>query len=800
MRILCQKCSATYEIDERLMGVRGVRSRCPNCKHQQTAYPDGGEPPAPKPGGLGEALGGPTPSAPRPRSTPGRGTPSGLSLDTSAPPAPRRNTPEPREQMEDGEESPAPRTNSRPHGVPAASATPSGPQPRSPRGASGDQPRPTYDTRQGVAMSASMGAPVWLKPVAIAAGVLVVAGGVAFGAMTVLRRSHENETPKAILDVLPRWRLEFTDLKDSSAAALLAEGRKRLKEDRPAAYRDAEEDFQRALLLDPRSDEAIAGYALALALGRGAMVDDETRKEALALAEAARQRGGETVPELLAQVHLLLARNPGNDDLQVARQLAQRALAVATDGEKGEAYLALGRSYVSTSGQLATHNFDLSLKSASAPPRARYYRGLAHASVGEFRLAISDLEKRLELDPGQPEALAALAGIYEELGSPEHAREVYQRAQRQNPEDPRIPVQLAVLEYQFEGKAREAAAALRAVLKDEDRLEREVALDAYVHLASAERAGGNLDGAAAAGSRALTISKDDAAAHLQLLLVALLRGRPDEAAAHLPFIHGHLDDPALEHVVAGKVLMAQNDFARSAREYSIAAEQDERRVDARLGAGVAYARARKKDEALAVLFKAVQGDPTRSAPRRPVSRFWLAEGETTNGLDGTVLGLSTSPSDVMPVVYEGLIRFHQGALADADRLFARVVDQDGKNALALSFRALVALEEGERGRALGFAQKASLNGARMGISHYVFGMALAARGDVDEAKKQLRDASTLSPNVLASEVRLAELEARKPGEVAAARDRLVRCLALDPSYVTAKRALYALEKREGERP
>ena len=30
----------------------------------------------------------------------------------------------------------------------------------------------------------------------------------------------------------------------------------------------------------------------------------------------------------------------------------------------------------------------------------------------------------------------------------------------------------------------------------------------------------------------------------------------------------------------------------------------------------------------------------------------------------------------------------------------------------------------------------------------------------------------------------------------AARDRLVRCLALDPSYVAAKRALYALEQRE----
>jgi len=782
MRIVCQKCGATYEMDERLMGVRGVRGQCPNCKYQQTVYPDptaGGA--ATGAGGLGEALG----TAPRPRTTPSRGVPAGLPLDAGAPPSPRRATPSSQRALADDEVPRPSRTTSRPQSLAGAP----------PRASAGSG----YDARQGVAMTATSRVP-WLKAAAIAAAVLVVGGGATTFAVTAARRAKANETPRAILDVLPRWRLEFTDLKGSRAPELLAEGKKRLEEDRPAAYRDAEEAFQRALLLDPRSDEAIAGYGLALALGRGDLVDEDTRREAVALVEAARGRGGETVPELLAQVHLLLARSPDGDDLQRARQLAQRALAVATDREKGEAYLALGRSYVSTSGQLAVHNFDLALRSPSVHPRTHYYRGLAHASVGEFRKAIKDLERRLELDRGQPEALAALAGIYEELGSPDQARQVYLQAQKQDPEDARIPVQLAVLMYQFEGRAREAAAALKASLKNEARLEREVALDSWVHLAAAERSAGNLDGAAAAGSRALLISKDDAAAHLQLLLVALLRARPDEAAAHLPYLHGHLDDRALEHVVAGKVAFAQGHFDEAAREYALAAKEDERRVDALLGAGAAAAKARRRGEAEAALLKAVQSDPTRSAPRRPVTRFWLAEGETLDGLDGIVIGLATGQADVMPLVYEGVIRFHQGALGDADRLFARVVEEDGKNTLALSFRALVALERGENGRGMVFAQRASLNGARVAIAHYAFGMALAVRGELDEAKKQLRDASALAPHVLASEVRLAELEARKPGELQVARDRLVRCLALDPSYVAAKRALYALEKKEVEKP
>src|SRR4051812_4039728 len=121
MRIVCQKCGATYEMDERLMGVRGVRGQCPNCKNQQTVYPDAaGAAAGPRPGGLGEALG----AVPRPPTPPARGTPAGLPLETSAPPAPRRATPPPGDPvgaLDDDPPQPS-RTSSRPQGVPLASA------------------------------------------------------------------------------------------------------------------------------------------------------------------------------------------------------------------------------------------------------------------------------------------------------------------------------------------------------------------------------------------------------------------------------------------------------------------------------------------------------------------------------------------------------------------------------------------------------------------------------------------------------------------------------------------------------
>jgi tetratricopeptide (TPR) repeat protein len=873
MKIVCQKCGATYHLDERLLGTRGVRAMCPSCRHQQSVRPepDGG---APRPGSVAAIIGAGRPanaagSPPPPQPRPG---PGALELDTSQPPPPgaigsgadldrcrscgallddsfdraigtcdacrqeeaaRQSVevkmalvpappagppggfsgdPPPARSEEPLELAAAPRGH-----PPLRKTTTSGGGPRASTGdtparapghPSGAAPVTPPRTSTGEARAAPPGGapytrsamrtvkarPRWVLPVAIAGGAALLAGA-AVG-VAALRRPAEEPLPAAIQAVLPRWRLEFMDL-SGSAAALVEQGGRQLSEDRPLSYREAEESFQRALLLDPQSDAAIAGFGQALALGRGASLDEETRREAVQLVQAARARGGETMMELVAEANLLLSRSPSREELETARQLAERAVTAAIAEEKGQAHLALGRSYLETSGQLAIHNFTLALQSPLPPRRAYYYRGLAHASIGEFRAAIADLERRLELDPGQSEVLGALASIYEEVGEPGLARQVYLRAQKAHPEDVRIPVQLAVLTYQAEARPKDAATALRVIISDAERMEQEVVLDACVHLAAAERAVGQLEAAAAAGARALQVDQDDPAAHLQLLLVALDRQRPDEAATHLPFIEGRLEDRALEQMVAGRVAMAQGRHQDAYRQFWSASEADPRRVDALLAAGVAAARAGQKDQALQALFKAVHGDPTRVAPRRPVTRFFLRDGETLDGLEGVVPQLSAGEGDVMPYVYEGIIRYHQRASAEADRLFARVLSEDSKNSIALAFRALAALQRGEKSLAITYGQRAGLLGKQVPVARYAEAMALLARGATEEAKKVFREVQDLHPSFVAAEVRLAELEARNPRELKSARARLVRALGLDPSYAPAKRALYELERREG---
>src|SRR5690606_1217991 len=128
-----------------------------------------------------------------------------------------------------------------------------------------------------------------------------------------------------------------------TSAELLAEGHAQLQKDQRFAYSEAEESFQQALLEDPHSDAAIAGYVQALALGRGTSIDDATFEEAQGLIEAAESRAGRTPPLVLAHANLLLARPRQTQNLDKARQLAELALGGGSDAEKAEAHLVLGR-------------------------------------------------------------------------------------------------------------------------------------------------------------------------------------------------------------------------------------------------------------------------------------------------------------------------------------------------------------------------------------------------------------------------------------------------------------------------
>ncbi|MBN1209348.1 MAG: zinc-ribbon domain-containing protein [Myxococcaceae bacterium] len=598
--------------------------------------------------------------------------------------------------------------------------------------------------------------------------------------------------PAVIQAVLPRWELRYLDLSGSSLERL-EQGARQLALDQRSAYAEAEEFFQQALLLEPRSDAAIAGYVQAVALGRGTSIDKSSFDEALSLIEAAEERAGHTALILLAHANLLLCRSGNAASIEQARKLAEEALGKGTDAEKAEAHLVLGRAYLQTSMGLANQHFDSALALAPNLQRVHYHRALASESAGDYALALGALKARLEKDPEHWDSLVTMARIYLEVGEVERARDLYQARAKAQPGDARVLLSLAVMRYQVDGNAAAAIRELRALLKNRQRYsERDVA-EALVHLAAAERMAGNVDAGVKAAEEALGLVKDLSAAHLQLFLAALGRGDVAKAATHLPGIQGKIEDAALEKVLEGRLRLAEKKPAEARELFQEAVRIDSRREDALLLAGVAAAGAGRRDDAFRLFYQALQSDPKRPMPRPVTTLYFLRAAETLEGMAGSILALKSSREDVAAPLYEGFLLQRLGDRAGAERLFKAVLELDPNNGGAAAYLSLLALQRGDGSKARTFGARAVAAGRQMPIAHLANGLALAEGKQVEPAKKALREALTLAPTMLSAEVKLAELELAS--DRGSARARLVKVAGLDPSYLAAKRLLFTTDQR-----
>ncbi|WP_257458496.1 tetratricopeptide repeat protein [Archangium lipolyticum] len=602
--------------------------------------------------------------------------------------------------------------------------------------------------------------------------------------------------PPAVEAVLPRWRLMFVDASGGDSKQLLAEGQTLLTKDQRLAYSQAAESFQRALLLDPGNDTAIGGYVQAIALGLGTGMDDPTFEEARALIEAAESRASRNADLLVAHANLLLARSGQSENMEQARKLAEEVLAGSGEGvvaQKAEAHLVLGRVFLTSSRELANQHFDSALAIASDLRRVHYYRALADETAGDYSLAIERLQKRLEQDPDHWETRSTLARIYLEVGETEKARQLYESRLKSSPGDFQALLAIAVMRYQVEGGVSGSLGALRGLLRNRDKYEPREVAELLLHLSAVERLSRNLEASAKAARESLELAKNNPAPGLQLFLVSVARKDAAAAAGHLATLRGHLDDPALEKMLEGRLRLLERKPAEALAVLLEAARMDPRRADAMLLAGVAAAQDGRRDEAFRVLAQVLQADPLRLAPRPVLTPFYLRSADLLDGLEGSIVAIARGDDDLLPHLYEGLLRFHQGDGAAAEKMLKKVAEVDSNNAPSFAYRTLIAMARKDMKAAKGHAARAVAGGRQVAIAHLVLGLVMMESKQEEQAKRSLREAVTLSPKLYAAEVKLAELEAATSRNDV--RTRLVRLLGLDPSYLPAKRILYQLDKR-----
>lgn len=808
MRILCEQCSAAYAVDDRLIGARGVRAQCPRCRHLQFVDRDSEQapddmPPAVTPVSTPAVLPGAAFPTPPPRASV---TVDDSLLTTQDSAAACKECGKALDDPFDRalgscDECRAKAQDAAP--ADAETALPEQPQvtapaPAKPRVAPAPRTLQTA-TRPGASPSGS-GRP-WMAVGGVAlAGLLLGGGVVAWRAGVFSRPAAPKVDPHAgaIDAVLGEWRLAFVDV-TGTAAEHLAKGDALLRDDLLSSYIDAAETFQKALLLDPSSDAAIAGYVRAVALGHGTRMGDAQYEQALSLINVASARSRSAPRVLLAKAHLLLSRPRISGNLEEARAIAEGVQAREDDGRlDADAYLVVGRSWQRLSSPLAIRAFSAALELDAELKIALYQRALAYEGAGDHAAALRDLEARLKLNPDHWSSTAQLAQIYRRAGKVELAEQLFARSLKAHPDDVRPKVHLAILRYQAQGRVQEALGTLRQLAKTRDSFEEHEQFQIFTHLAAAERVAGNDNAAVEAAREAIRLAPEDPSPHVQLFLVASARGLSTDAATHLAAIEGRLEEPALEKLFLGRLRMMESRWADAEAAFQKAAALDSRRTDALLLAGVSAIRANKKDAAFRHLLAAAAQDPLRASPPPEAEGLYFRPEAFLAGAAEAVASTREGGQDELTSrLVEAVVRYHLREDAQAVRLLRQVVEVDSENALAQAWRAFVLLRQRDLASARLAADKAVSAGRTLPLAHYAQGAVLEAQGVREGARRALLQALELDRSFLGAELLLASLEARQKDE-ASARVRLVRAVTQDPAFEPARQLLFTLG--EGGRP
>ncbi|KAH9801926.1 protein CTR9-like [Citrus sinensis] len=227
----------------------------------------------------------------------------------------------------------------------------------------------------------------------------------------------------------------------------------------------ARQAFQRALQLDPENVEALVALA----------VMDLQANEAAGIRKGMEkmQRAFEIYPYCAMALNYLANHFFFTGQHFLVEQLTETALAVTNHGPtKSHSYYNLARSYHSKDSYNVSFVI-CSTASCPPPPPPQIITwvsgtglGQVQLKLGDFRSALTNFEKVLEIYPDNCETLKALGHIYVQLGQIEKAQELLRKAAKIDPRDAQAFIDLGELLISSDtGAALDAFKTARTLLK-----------------------------------------------------------------------------------------------------------------------------------------------------------------------------------------------------------------------------------------------------------------------------------------------------------------------------------------------
>ncbi|GLT74284.1 hypothetical protein SLA2020_460900 [Shorea laevis] len=197
-------------------------------------------------------------------------------------------------------------------------------------------------------------------------------------------------------------------------------------------FEKARNAFQRVLQIDPENVEALVALAIM----------DLQANDAAGIRRGMEkmQRAFEIYPYCAMALNYLANHFFFTGQHFLVEQLTETALAVTNHGPtKAHSYYNLARSYHSKGDyEKAGFYYMASIKEINKPHEFVFpYYGLGQVKLksGDFKSALSNFEKVLEVYPDNCETLKALGHIYVQLGQTEKAQEFMRKATKIDPRD-----------------------------------------------------------------------------------------------------------------------------------------------------------------------------------------------------------------------------------------------------------------------------------------------------------------------------------------------------------------------------
>lgn len=428
--------------------------------------------------------------------------------------------------------------------------------------------------------------------------------------------------------------------------------------------------FVKAMDKDPR--HASSALELATLVDRGV---DPSRAEALLRGLLAPEAAPRLGPAERARAHAQLAdlvlRHGGPDEARYREAEREFEEALREDPTGVPARLAYARYFMKRGAAERAVQALAPVAGASARD-AELFALNARALVlaGRALDAKNAVDAALAKSP-QSEPLVFLKGfVVEQLGKPDEARALYEKAAAQDPSDFAPHLGLGRLALESGDLARAGAEIGLAVEKGPRQP------DARAVLGDWKIARRDAAGAEAAYREALSLDPDHARAHAGLARVALERG--DSAGARRELERALALDPRLgeAQVSLGMLLWKAGDPEGAKKAFQAAVALDPRGAVARTRLGAVELEQKQLEAALKDLGQATDADPGSAEAQFWYGRALLARNDTGQAVERLKRAVDLDPQNALHHLHLGIAREQAGALPEARDAYLAAVARD----------------------------------------------------------------------------------------------------------------------------